>query len=130
MEPKILRLVCFLISPVPLGVPAGYGRLARGVALLSLLEQHVVEHPGDVDVDVVLDALQHAHVALDAVHQLAGLGDLTRLRAVHHHARQGATKPETQKLRLQESYQDEVFCAPPDSKMKEPQSNLTCYSVQ
>ena len=66
----------------------------------------------------MLDALQHAHVALDAVHQLAGLGDLTGLRAVHHHPRQGAAKPETQKLRLQESYQEEVFCAPLNAMME------------
>ena len=43
-------------------------------------------HPGDVNVDIVLHALQNTHVGLDTRQQLAGLGNLTRLRAEHHHA--------------------------------------------
>ena len=50
--------------------------------LLCLLEEDIVEDPRDVNVDIVLHRLEHVHVGLHRVEQLAGLGYLTRLRAV------------------------------------------------
>ena len=49
--------------------------------LLCLLEEHIVEDPRDVNVDIVLHRLEHVHVGLHRVEQLAGLGYLTRLWA-------------------------------------------------
>lgn len=59
------------------------------VQVLRLLQQHVVEHPGDVDGDVVLDGLEHRHVGPHAGQQLAGLGDLLGGLVVHGHAHDG-----------------------------------------
>ena len=49
---------------------------------MCLLEEDIVEDPRDVNVDIVLHRLEHVHVGLHRVEQLAGLGYLTRLRAV------------------------------------------------
>ena len=66
--------------------------------MLSLLKQHVVEDASDVDVDVVLDALQHVHVRLHRVQQLGGLRYLRGFRTVHHHAGQCSGEPGLQML--------------------------------
>lgn len=43
------------ISPV--SVEAGDSRLSVAVQVLCLLQQHVVEHSGNVNLDIVLDGL-------------------------------------------------------------------------
>ena len=80
-------------SPVPLRVSRRHRGLPVRVCLLRLLEQHVVEDPRDVDLHVVLDALQHVHVRAHRSQQLGGLGDLRRLGVEHHHAGQRAGEP-------------------------------------
>lgn len=73
----------------PVCVQAGDGGLPVAVQVLRLLQQHVVEHPGDVNGDVVLDGLEHRHVGPHAGQQLAGLGDLLGGLVVHGHAHDG-----------------------------------------
>lgn len=59
------------------------------VQVLRLLQEDVVEDPGDVDGDVVLYGLQHRHVGSHAGQQLAGLGDLLSGLVVHGHPHDG-----------------------------------------
>ena len=55
------------------------------VQVLRLLQEDVVEDPGDVDGDVVLYGLQNRHVGSDTGQQLAGLGYLLGSLVVHGH---------------------------------------------
>lgn len=59
------------------------------VQVLCLLQQDIVEDPGDVDGDVVLYGLQHCHVGPDAGQQLTGLGYLLSSLVVHGHPHYG-----------------------------------------
>lgn len=87
---KVKSCVCSgVYSSAPVCVQAGDGGLPVAVQVLRLLQQHVVEHPGDIDGDVVLDGLEHRHVGPHAGQQLAGLGDLLRGLVVHGHAHDG-----------------------------------------
>ncbi len=63
----ILEWVC-RVSPV--GVEAGDGWFSVAVEVLGLLQQHVVEHSGDVNLHIILDGLQHCHVGPHAGEQL------------------------------------------------------------
>ncbi len=60
------------------------------IYLLGLLQEDVVEDPRDINVDIVLHGLENVHVGLHGVEELAGLGNLAGLLAVHDHAGQGA----------------------------------------
>lgn len=85
---KVQTCVCVYLN-APVSVQAGDGGLPVAVQVLRLLQQHVVEHPGDVDGDVVFDGLEHRHVGPHTGQQLAGLGDLLRGLVVHGHAHNG-----------------------------------------
>lgn len=74
-----------LKASVPVCVQTGDGGLPMTVQVLRLLQEDVVEDPGDVDGDVVLYGLQHSHVGPDAGQQLTGLGDLLSSLIVHRH---------------------------------------------
>lgn len=59
------------------------------VQMLRLLQEDVVEDPGDVDGDVVLYGLEHRHVGADAGQQFARFGYLLRGLVVHGHSHYG-----------------------------------------
>ena len=65
---------------------------------MSLLQQDIVEHAGDVNVDIVLHTLQHVHVGLHGVQKLRGLCYLGGFWTVHHHTSQCSRKPGLQVL--------------------------------
>ncbi len=55
------------------------------VEVLGLLQQHVVEHSGDVNLHIILDGLQHCHVGPHAGEQLWWFGNLLCGLVVHGH---------------------------------------------
>ena len=68
------------------------------IYLLGLLQEDVVEDPRDINVDIVLHGLENVHVGLHGVEELAGLGNLAGLLAVHDHAGKGAGESRLQVL--------------------------------
>lgn len=74
---------------VPVCVETGDGGFPVAVQVLRLLQEDVVEDPGDVDGDVVLYGLKHRHVGPDAGQQLTGLGYLLSSLVIHGHAHYG-----------------------------------------
>lgn len=70
---------------VPVCVQTGDGGFPVAVQVLRLLQEDVVEDPGDVDGDVVLYGLKHGHVGPDAGQQLTRLGYLLSSLVVHGH---------------------------------------------
>ena len=83
---------------LPLCVAGCNGWFSCRVRLLSLLQQDIVEHAGDVNVDIVLHTLQHVHVGLHGVQELRGLCYLRGFWTVHHHTSQCSGKPGLQVL--------------------------------
>lgn len=67
------------------------------VQVLRLLQEDVVEDPGDVDGDVVLYGLKHRHVGPDAGEQLTGLRYLLSGLVVHGHPHYGPKDRGSQK---------------------------------
>lgn len=74
---------------VPVCVQTGDCGFPMAVQVLRLLQEDVVEDPGDVDGDVVLYGLQNCHVCSNTGQQLAGLGYLLSSLVVHGHAHDG-----------------------------------------
>lgn len=74
---------------VPVCVQTGDGGLPVAVQVLRLLQEDVVEDPGDVDGDVVLYGLKHRHVGPDAGQQLTRFGYLLSSLVVHGHPHYG-----------------------------------------
>lgn len=70
---------------IPVCVQTGNGGLPVTIQMLRLLQQDVVEHPGDVDGDIILYWLKYSHVGADAGQQLTGLGYLLSSLVVHGH---------------------------------------------
>lgn len=76
-------------ASIPVSVQTGDGGLPVAVQVLRLLQEDVVEDPGDVDGDIVLYGLKHCHVGPHAGQQLAGFGDLLGSLVVHGHPHYG-----------------------------------------
>ena len=93
---------------------------------MSLLKQHIVEHAGDVNVDIVLHALQHIHVGLHRVQKLRGLCYLRGFRTVHHHTSQCSGKPGLQVL--VEIFPEEKLSFVDESGKKEQYLGANVYS--
>lgn len=74
---------------IPVCVQTGDGGLPVAVQMLRLLQEDVVEHPGDVDSDVILYWLKYSHVGADAGQQLTGLCYLLSCLVVHGHPHYG-----------------------------------------
>ena len=87
-----------LLDYSPLCVAGGNGWFSCRVCLLSLLQQHIVENTSDVNVDIVLHALQNVHVGLYRVQKLGRLCYLRGFWTVHHHTSQCSGKPGLQVL--------------------------------
>ena len=87
-----------LLDCSPLCVAGGNGWFSCRVCLLSLLQQHIVENTSDVNVDIVLHALQNVHVGLYRVQKLGRLCYLRGFWTVHHHTSQCSGKPGLQVL--------------------------------
>lgn len=81
----------------PVSVKAGDGWLSMAVQMLCLLQQHVVKHSGYVNLDIVLDGLQHGHVGSHAGQELRRFRNLLRGLIIHGHSDYG---PERTRMRL------------------------------
>lgn len=77
------------MSGPPVSVEAGDGWLSMAVQVLCLLQQHIVKHSGYVNLDIVLDGLQHSHVGSHAGQELRWLCNLLCGLVIHGHSNYG-----------------------------------------